>query len=312
MAHDLSENKTLRAKFKSYMIAREYSVNTANTVAYNVFYLWNKRGEDVFWTAVRGDEQKLRSILRETLETYSPQRLKELNGYMTSFRFFRSFMASDEKFVTEKRAQKEKPSVTSEKELSPVLTFTEEMLEAEHQIVLNDPGYGTDYALIDSVIKRFPENTDPELVAMKIALIDMTNSTNIGRQRKKVLVTEIADIIVNTTDFDERLRQGDLSLVPIIAKCNGKINLFSFATKYCTYHSVDAYGNDDCVIFDRVVKEALPMYVPGLRLTTLEKWRSTYDYTAYKKCIDDLLDANDIHIPFRRRKLDHFLWHTYR
>lgn len=250
MAHDLSENKTLRAKFKSYMLAREYSVNTANTVAYNVFYLWNKRGEDVFWTAVRGDEQKLRSILRETLETYSPQRL--------------------------------------------------------------DPGYGTDYALIDSVIKRFPENTDPELVAMKIALIDMTNSTNIGRHRKKVLVTEIADIIVNTTDFDERLRQGDLSLVPIIAKCNGKINLFSFATKYCTYHSVDAYGNDDYVIFDRVVKEALPMYVPGLRLTTLEKWRSTYDYTAYKKCIDDLLDANDIHIPFRRRKLDHFLWHTYR
>ena len=33
---------------------------------------------------------------------------------------------------------------------------------------------------------------------------------------------------------------------------------------------------------------------------------------AYIKCIDDLLDANGINIPFRHRKLDHYLWHKYR
>ena len=38
----------------------------------------------------------------------------------------------------------------------------------------------------------------------------------------------------------------------------------------------------------------------------------TYNYVAYKQCIDDLLDANGIFIPFRRRKLDHYLWHLYR
>ena len=72
------------------------------------------------------------------------------------------------------------------------------------------------------------------------------------------------------------------------------------------------YGNDDYVIFDRVVKDALPKYVSGLHKTTIEQWRSTCNYTAYKECIDELLDANGIDIPFRRRKLDHYLWHTYR
>ena len=59
-------------------------------------------------------------------------------------------------------------------------------------------------------------------------------------------------------------------------------------------------------------EDALPKYVPGLHKTTIEKWRSTYNYTAYKECIDDLLDANGIDIPFRHRKLDHYLWYTYR
>ena len=120
------------------------------------------------------------------------------------------------------------------------------------------------------------------------------------------------NFIVGINDFDERLRQGDPALVTLIAKNNGNINLFSFASKYCTFHAVDVYGLDDYVIYDRVVKDALPKYVAGLKKTTIEAWRQSYDYIAYKKCIDDLLDANGINIPFRHRKLDHYLWNTYR
>jgi hypothetical protein len=60
----------------------------------------------------------------------------------------------------------------------------------------------------------------------------MTMSTNLSRHRQKIVVTELAEIITSIEDFDVRIRQGDLSLVPIIAKNTGNINLFSFATKY--------------------------------------------------------------------------------
>lgn len=32
----------------------------------------------------------------------------------------------------------------------------------------------------------------------------------------------------------------------------------------------------------------------------------------FNHCIRELLDQKDIHIPFRRRKLDHFLWYANR
>ena len=44
-----------------------------------------------------------------------------------------------------------------------------------------------------------------------------------------------------------------------------------------------------------------------------QKWQeNAYDYVSFNDCIGKLLDDNDIHIPFRRRKFDHFLWYANR
>lgn len=308
------DKQTLRVEYISYIVSTGKSVNTANTTASSIFALWNKCGEEYFWEAINADDASLRDKLFSFLETYYPNQLKYLSGYLTSVRYFRSFLAAKTNTVLqhENRPAQRKLRTYVRRQARPVLSLTGKMLEEEHQKVLADPGYGSDYALIDSILKRFPDNTDPELVALKIALFDMTYSTNIGRHRQKIVLEELAGIIVGIKDFDERIRQGDPSVVPIIARSNGRINLFSFATKYCTNHAVCVYGNDDYVIFDRVVKDALPKYVSGLHKTTIEQWRSTCNYTAYKECIDELLDTNGIDIPFRHRKLDHYLWHTYR
>lgn len=312
--NDNSKKQALREDYISFIEQSGKSKNTANTTAAELFALWNNCGEEYFWSVIRADNDSLREMITEFLETYYPRQLKWKSGYLTSVRYFREYLVA--------KGDREVPAITTKKvprkaatlrnRSRQVLTLTGDMLEQEHKIVLADPGYGTDYALIDSVFNRFPLNDDPELVALKIALIDTTNSTNIGRHRQKIVVTELAEIIAGIRDFDDRLRQGDPSLVPIIAKNNGSINLFSFASKYCTYHAVDVYGKDDYVIFDSVVKDALPKYVAGLNKATLEAWRKDYNYLAYKQCIDDLLDANEIFIPFRHRKLDHYLWHTYR
>jgi len=192
------------------------------------------------------------------------------------------------------------------------LPLTAENVEKVYQLAMESPQYGGNFALLRDVLRRFPENTDRELVAMKIAMVDVVNSTNLEKYSGQVTLRELTDIIINIRDFDARVAQGDPELVSQLARSNGKKDLFSFASKYCTYHNVDVYGRDDYSIFDDVVKKALPHYVSGLKKATVEKWRRTFDYAAFGACIGELLEASGIAIPFRRRKFDRFLWYANR
>lgn len=192
------------------------------------------------------------------------------------------------------------------------LPLTRENIEYVHQQVLATSDYGSNFTLIHDVLKRFPQNVDRELVAMKVALIDLTNSTHISTHIKKISLSEIVDLILSIQDFDIRVSQGDPLLVSQLAESNGQINLFSFASKYCTYHNVEIYERDDYSIFDRVVKDALPYYIPKLTKSAIEEWRTTCNYLAFNDCIEELLDQKSIDIPFRRRKFDHFLWYSNR
>lgn len=309
-----SKMRSLREEYISFIERSGKKKATATTYAREVFALWNKCGEEYFWSAIHAEDNSLREMIADFLESYCPGEVRYISNYLSSIRCFRDFLASkeNEEPIPVKRVKAEQRRTPAYKNAHTVLTLTDEMLEREHQKVLADPVYGSDYALVDSVFNRFPDNTDPEVVALKICLIDTTMSTMLSMQKQKITVKELASIIVGIKDFDERLRQGDPALVTRIAKNNGNINLFSFASKYCTFHAVDVYGIDDYVIFDDVVQRVLPLYVSGLAKTTPDKWRQSYDYIAYKKCIDELLDANGIDIPFRHRKLDHFLWNTYR
>ena len=44
--------------------------------------------------------------------------------------------------------------------------------------------YGDENILITRCLNKFPLNTDPDVVAMKISLIDITNSTNLSRHKR--------------------------------------------------------------------------------------------------------------------------------
>jgi len=198
------------------------------------------------------------------------------------------------------------------KPVGDYLPLTEENMESVHQQVLASPDYGPNFSIIHDVLKRFSQNIDRELVAMKVALIDSTNSTHISTYIKKISFSEIVELILSIRDFDVRVSQGDPFLVSQLAKCNGNINLFSFASKYCTYHNVEVYEQDDYSIFDSVVRDTLPYYIPNLTKFTIGEWRTTYNYAAFNNCIGELLDQKDICIPFRRRKFDHFLWYSNR
>lgn len=192
------------------------------------------------------------------------------------------------------------------------LPLTEENIEKQHKVVGASSNYGKEGLIIHDVLNAFPLHNDLNTIAMKIAVIDVTNSTHLSQYKSRLSLYDLAKVILEIPNFDDRLAKGDPELVNIIARNIGAVNMFSFASKYCTYHNVEVYGRDDYSIFDGIVKNTLPHYIQGLTTNKIDMWRRSFDYDTFNECVGKLLDENNIHIPFRRRKFDHFLWYANR
>ena len=76
------------------MLARNYAENTAKSNVNCVFYVWDRRGEEIFWKVVHADDSTFKEILLDTFQNYPPLRLwsvDHLSHYKTSFKHFREF-----------------------------------------------------------------------------------------------------------------------------------------------------------------------------------------------------------------------------
>jgi hypothetical protein len=202
----------------------------------------------------------------------------------------------------------------------PFTRFTKEELDETAKRVNRDPRYGEEGAIINSCLNKFPQNVDSDIIAMKIALIDMTNSTNLNKHLSKIYLTRLIEKI-KSCNFDERVAKGDISLVGELAK--NEINLFSFFSKYCLYHNYYVYQNDDYVIFDGVMQNNVGQFLSHYEYkgkiykasqikNCIEKMRQTYDYEGYLALIDSILERNNIHSKGRHRKFDWFVWYNNR
>lgn len=192
--------------------------------------------------------------------------------------------------------------------------------------VFEDSKYGNEQKLIYDFLNKYKNNTDPIMVAAKISIIDLTNSTQLSKYKSRISLSDLSDIIVRIKDFDIRVKNGDVSLVREIALATSEfknnkegkgVNLFSFASKYCHYHNYCVYGRDDYSIYDSVVQKHLYQYSLShypINERTLDRWRSNHDYEAFNSYINEILDANgiDASVKGRKRCFDHYLWFKYR
>jgi hypothetical protein len=174
--------------------------------------------------------------------------------------------------------------------------------------VSQDQKFGT-YANIEKYIyNKYKLNKDPGIIALKIAYIDHTNSTNL-RMDKSVTIAKLAEKIINI-DFDHRVRKGDLTLVDEIANM-GERKLLSFASKYCTYHNHNAYNRDDYCIYDSIVRKMLPKLLKNIGAKTTQT--KLCDYSTYCNAIDALIEHYNLHeLECPRRELDWYIWWNYR
>ena len=190
--------------------------------------------------------------------------------------------------------------------------ITNEAMEEAETLVQGTDNYGPENELITRCLRKFPKNTDPDIVAMKVGLIDITNSTHLSQHKSKISMVELANIIAAIPYIDERIADGDPEVVNEIARSNGKINLFSFASKYCRYHNRNLYGRDDYSILDTVLKEYLPRYFDDITKGQIQKWQDSFNYKAYNDYITKKLDECGITVNHRKRKFDHFVWYKNR
>lgn len=202
--------------------------------------------------------------------------------------------------------------------------ITNENLDAVDAIIASHPAYGPENELLCRCLRRFKFNTDPDIVAMKIGLIDITNSTHLSQHKSKINMAEFAYNIMRIPNLDARISRGDPTVVNEIANQNG-IKLFSFASKFCCYHNRIVYGRDDYSILDTVLKDHLPKYFnndnsillkSGKRkaVTTaqIKRWQDNLEYEEYNAYIKRNLDRRKITTDQPRKKLDHFIWYRNR
>lgn len=199
--------------------------------------------------------------------------------------------------------------------------ITNENLEKNAEAVKNHPKYGEENKLIDKALKIHKYNEEISVVAMKIALIDLTNGTNLGRNLgTKGGIRLLAQKIIDS-QFDERVKNGDITIVEELARWTKKVfkrNLFSFISKYCLYHNVHVYDRDDYAIYDSVIAENIHKYISkeeyyaitGEKLykNSIIKLKESYRYKTYLHVINFIIEKNEISVDKPHRKLDWYIW----
>ena len=147
----------------------------------------------------------------------------------------------------------------------------------------------------------YPKNNDWGEILIKVTTLDACYKTNIRFSG----FWEVASHILKIKNIDERLQNGDESLVSEIANVSvgdNKIKtLYSFASKYCSFHNAEKFA-----IYDSYVDELLWHFQKADKFSDFKR-DELKDYAKFKRVLNDFktfyhLEDCDL------KKLDQYLW----
>lgn len=293
----------IRAAYKEYLNTQGLSKNTITTSLSDSFYIWNKRGREIFWNVNYSDnfESLGKTTILETLREHSTGNAEiNVNAYMAHLRRFRKFLESKSaieipalitKTPTEKG--KNKPRRNMKQNLpNPSVEQVEYYLAQWDNL--------EDYRLQEDALNKLffelcPENKDISDVLLKVATLNDFYSTHIFK------VYPLAKHIVSL-NIDDRLKTGDVNLVGDIQKAKGiNIKFYSFATKYCSHHKPLDYP-----IYDSYVDKVLRYYRRRDGFTAFTDFELK-DYGRFKNILMEFRLFYDLE-EYNIKEIDKYIW----
>ena len=166
----------------------------------------------------------------------------------------------------------------------------------------NDENVSSADRAINNLVKEFPENKKLEDILLKFSAINTLYNTNIFdkfKMAKRILELEI----------DEKLQQGYPNIVAKISTghriCSAKTGkekiLYSFATKYCSFHN-----NNDYPIYDNLVEKLLIACRDKGKFSEFANI-DLKDYMRFKEIIDEFKKVYKL-TAYNSKEFDKFLW----
>lgn len=153
-----------------------------------------------------------------------------------------------------------------------------------------------DQALLD-LFQHFPHNTRLEDILLKVSALNDLYSTNI------YATFQMAHHIQRLT-IDSGIAEASTTIVNQIADATfsgKKRKVYSFATKYCSWHDQDAYP-----IYDWYVEQVLLACHEQDSFVEFRK-RDLKDYSRYKPILTAFREFYDL-TDYSFKRLDKFLW----
>jgi len=150
---------------------------------------------------------------------------------------------------------------------------------------------------ISKLFQTFPRNSQLEEVLLKVVALNDLYNTNI-------LATTLMAKHICGLNIDSQLEQKSPELVNAIAllKVGSKTRRnYSFASKYCSWHMLDAYP-----IYDSFVERLIWAYQKFYPFTRFKRGE-LQDYPRYKEIIEAFRNHYGL-TQFSFKELDKFLW----
>ncbi len=287
----------LKELFKEYLSYQDLEQSTRNTRLSSAFYLYDKIGfdlKDLLLSDNFKDETKYH--LTNTLKKYSKSTniSNEVNHYYSHMKQLREFILNKEIHNTKEQVQR----VSTKYLKVNIPTPNNEQVN----LYLNNWNQLENYTAQEKALNKlfwdlYKYNNDIDDVLAKVAILNDFYSTNIFDTY--TVAKHIVDL-----DIDERLSQGDLTLVKDIAcveiKSKSKY-LYSFATKYCSHHYEEKYP-----IFDSYVRKVL-VYFRNKDSFACFKEKELKNYQMFYEVLNEFKKFYNLK-NFSLKEIDKYLW----
>ena len=172
--------------------------------------------------------------------------------------------------------------------------------------------YELKWKILDMLCRQYPTNATLEEVYLKADTLNRYYSTTIFS------ILQMAKGIINIPDIDQRLQNGDHTLVKdntqpdndIATIISGHPN-YSFATKYCACHNPAAYPIYDNIVADFFVAAIKSRHLTcpaiiGLSVSQIRN-RMRNDYAFYKDIYTAFMQQYNL-TSLTYREVDWYIW----